>query len=296
MGGLFKNRNGIDYVPMTIKKYELFKYMVEKFTVGSFLKTRSPGNSSYCSFRLGDSESFNYTDNDISYSPELGVKGPYRVLYSVVKGYQFNSSETNTITYATHITLSFLLHIVEIATRWEGPLSIACFVPGTDAILALKVLEKMCFCVKEMENVNIHFIYHKNHPPQEMSLKNYSAWLDFDEMAFTPWQIVELLQNSTLGLPTTKTDDNKTTPKSATGNCYIPEKVLTNSYRKKYNLVYPINVARNVARYGSRSKFLMVSDVEFLPSKNLVPEFMKMIYRLKEKSKSLGDHYFTKKK
>lgn len=299
MTGLFRSKRNFDYSPVIIKKYELFKYSGESFSVGSFLKNRSPGNASYCNFRLGDSESFNFTESDVSFSPELGDKGPYRVLYSVVKGFQFNSSETDSITYVTHITLQFLFHIVEIARRWSGPVSVACFLPGTDAILGLKVLEKMCFCLKEMENVNIHFIYPKHHPPKQMSLKNYSIWLDMDDgTAFTPWQMVasEMLRNTSVSLPGAKTDDNKSTPKSTGGGCYVPEKILQDSYRKKNNLVYPINVARNVARYGSRSKYILVSDIELLPSENLVTEFLKMIQRLKERNKNLGDHYFTKKK
>ena len=296
---------------MIIKKYELYKYVGKTFTVGLFLKNQSPGNTTYCNFRLGDSVTFNYTDNDVSYSPELGEKGPYRILYSVVKGFQYNNTETNSVTYVTHITLEFLFHIVEIAKRWSGPISVACFLPGTDTILALKVLEKMCFCVKEMENVDIHFIYPKDHPPKLMSLKNYSFWLDMEEYnMYTPWKMIETNSvqktsdnnnNNNTYINDNKTNIKTTTTTSATtntyeGTCYVPEKILKNSYKSKKNLVYPINVARNVARYGSRSKFILVSDIELLPSDNLVNEFLNMIKRLNEKNKHLGEHYFTKKK
>ncbi|KAK6619735.1 hypothetical protein RUM43_012495 [Polyplax serrata] len=307
MRGFFRGRYDYEYSPVLVKKYELFRYAGESFVVGSFLKSRYPGNMTFCNFRLGDSDTFNYTDEDISFSPELGDKSPYRVLYSVVRGFQFNTSETDSVTYVTHTTLEFLFHIVEIVRRWGGPVSVACFLPGTDTTLALKVLEKMCFCLKEMENVNIHFVYPQHHPPRQMSLKNYSVWLDMEDIAYAPWQIVEtdfFLQNSSVSLPDGKS--NKTTPKGLssaqassngnTGNCYVPDKILNDSYRKRNNLVYPINVARNVARYGARSKFLLVSDIELFPSDNLVEEFLKMIQRLKEKNKSLGDHYFTKKK
>ena len=299
-----------DNTRMIIKKYELYKYVGKTFTVGLFLKNQSPGNTTYCNFRLGDSVTFNYTDNDVSYSPELGEKGPYRILYSVVKGYQYNNTETNSVTYVTHITLEFLFHIVEIAKRWSGPISVACFLPGTDTILALKVLEKMCFCVKEMENVDIHFIYPKDHPPKLMSLKNYSFWLDMEEYnIYTPWKMIEtnsVQKTSDNNNNNTYINDNKTNIKTTTttsaatntyeGTCYVPEKILKNSYKSKKNLVYPINVARNVARYGSRSKFILVSDIELLPSDNLVNEFLNMIKRLNEKNKHLGEHYFTKKK
>lgn len=286
MGGFFKYKNDLKYSFSSGKKTIVTSAYGSNFLIGSFLKNKTPGNFSHCTFRFGDWENFNYTDEDVSYTPELGDKSPYRVLYGVVEGLRYNSTDSNTVTYVTHITLEYLIHVVEIATRWDGLISVACFLPGSDAGLALKLLEKMCFCLDEMENVNVHFIYHSDHPPRsEINVNNVSNVVTEESKAN------ETGRNATSSsLPFTKYNDNN-------GEiCYVAPDILKYSYRCRKNLVYPVNVARNVARYGSKSKFTLVSDVELFPSQNLVPEFLKMIRRLKDRNKNLGDHYFTKKK
>lgn len=293
MGGFFKYKGNLQYAFVNSKKYSFVNAIRSNFSIGSFLKDKSPGNFSYCVFRFGDSENFNYTEDDVSFSPELGDKGPYRVLYGVVEGMQFNGTDPQTITYATHITLEYLFHVAEIAVRWDGLISVACFLPGTDALAALKLLEKMCFCVKEMENVNIHFVYHSEHPPKLNLTRNETGFLEFSESRKVASN--ETVRNASVSLPYVKYSDNKPTAKSAE-SCFVPASALNHSYRCRQKLAYPVNVARNVARYGSKSKYILVSDIELLPSENLVPEFLKMIQRLKDRSKSLGDHYFTKKR
>lgn len=274
MGSLFKYRSDFQYAFVVGKKHPKANGTLEKFAVASFLKNRKPGNVSHCTFRFGDSESFNYTADDVSYTPELGDKSPYRVLYNVAEGLRYNATDPDTVTYATHVTLEYLLHIVEVATRWEGLISVACFLPGSDAGVALKILERLCYCVKEMEYVNVHFVYHGYHPPILNEVDN---------------------SNDTKRLETVR----NSTADSKIGNgagCYVPEQVLKKTYRYKMRLVYPVNVARNVARYGSRTKYLLVSDVELLPSEHLVSEFLKMTERLKERSKEMGENYFTRKR
>lgn len=49
------------------------------------------------------------------------------------------------------------------------------------------------------------------------------------------------------------------------------------SYRTKNKLLYPINVARNLARNASQTHFVLASDVELYPSLNLANDFIKMI-------------------
>ncbi|KAL0268584.1 UNVERIFIED_CONTAM: hypothetical protein PYX00_010462 [Menopon gallinae] len=275
MGSLFRYKNDFQYAFVIGKKHPKANGTFEKFTVASFLKNRKPGNVSHCTFRFGDSDSFNYTTDDISYTPELGDKSPYRVLYNVAEGIRYNATGPETITYATHVTLEYLLHIVEVATRWEGLISVACFLPGSDTGVALKILERLCYCVKEMEYVSVHFVYHWYHPPQLGEEDNSNGT-----------RRLENVRNATAGYNKTRTETR----------CFVPERVLKSSYRYKLKLVYPVNVARNVARYGSRTKYILVSDIELLPSEHLVTEFLKMIERLKERSKEMGENYFTRKR
>lgn len=56
--------------------------------------------------------------------------------------------------------------------------------------------------------------------------------------------------------------------------------VSSNStYLKKQNMLYPVNVARNVARDAALSHYVLVSDIELYPSPNLVPRFLNMVAR-----------------
>lgn len=47
--------------------------------------------------------------------------------------------------------------------------------------------------------------------------------------------------------------------------------------RRRWNIVYPINVARNVARTLAPTQRVLVSDVELLPSEKLASRFLAML-------------------
>lgn len=42
-------------------------------------------------------------------------------------------------------------------------------------------------------------------------------------------------------------------------------------------LKFPINVGRNIARDGATTHFILSSDIELLPSQNIIPDFLNMI-------------------
>lgn len=50
-------------------------------------------------------------------------------------------------------------------------------------------------------------------------------------------------------------------------------------YRSVKNILYPINVGRNIARQSSNTYFILTSDIELYPSINFVLKFLQMIYR-----------------
>lgn len=43
--------------------------------------------------------------------------------------------------------------------------------------------------------------------------------------------------------------------------------------------MYPVNVARNIARDAALTHFILASDIELYPSPNLIPRFLNMIAR-----------------
>ncbi len=49
------------------------------------------------------------------------------------------------------------------------------------------------------------------------------------------------------------------------------------NYKQTKNLLYPINVARNIARESANTYFVFASDIELYPSPNTIPSFLEMI-------------------
>ena len=64
-------------------------------------------------------------------------------------------------------------------------------------------------------------------------------------------------------------------------NCEMPDTRLAglSTYKKKLNLDYPVNIARNVARATAATHFVFPSDIELYPSPNLIRDFLAMIHR-----------------
>lgn len=198
---------------------------------GSFLEGIQPSNTSYCSFRYDLPKRFNYKHTDVSYSPQLGESGSYRVLYNVIEG--INSSKIS-VTYCTHLTPRFLYHVAEIVQNWEGAISVSAFVPDIDAQLTINMLQQLCHCLPGMERLSVHFVYPTNRPPRIEKEK-------------------------------------------VVNSCSIPETNGLNTYRDKENLPYPVNVCRNSARVAASTDYVLVSDVELIPSQNLTTRFIKML-------------------
>ncbi|RXG53132.1 Beta-1,4-glucuronyltransferase 1 [Armadillidium vulgare] len=54
---------------------------------------------------------------------------------------------------------------------------------------------------------------------------------------------------------------------------------IPHPYRKENGLLYPINLARNVARSNTETYFNFPCDIELYPSINIIPGFMKMLQK-----------------
>jgi len=223
-----------------------------RFEVGAYLKDNYPNGESFCNFLYGKGDNFSIPDDALAGSPELGEKSPYRVLYNAVTGKSVNDTTQQSVSFVTHATLEYMVHIAEIARIWEGTVSVSCYLPGVDMGPALKILESLCYCEPAMKNVSVHIIFHLEHPPNVTSNFN-----------------------------------------NASDSCVIP-KMWLRSVRPTHNLLYPVNVARNVARQGTRSKYMLVADIELFPSAGLAQGFLEMLRRLSKLR--LGDHSFLKKR
>ncbi|XP_046395042.1 beta-1,4-glucuronyltransferase 1-like [Ischnura elegans] len=236
-----------------------------EFVAGKFLETAHPtSNNSYCHERW----SFHRNLMNATGSPEMGTNGPYRVLYDVIrgsvdegaadlkhkKGSAVGCIGPAAVTYVTHATPEFLYHIAELLGRWEGPLSVAVFAPGTDAGIAHYALSRLCRCLlpQQARRLSVHLVYHISHLPV---------------------------------LPESVSDSLDESERSQCG----PPAVLGHpTYRTKMALAYPVNVARNSARSGARTPHIFVSDVELLPSKGLATQFCSMLSRASRKQDMEG--------
>ncbi|XP_035228145.1 beta-1,4-glucuronyltransferase 1-like isoform X3 [Stegodyphus dumicola] len=189
--------------------------------------------------------------------------------YTVVKRYipaegaepGFNES----VTLCTQGTYEFLQHVPELCERWEGPLSVSVYAPGTDLPVAVRkiLFLRTCGAPCVRTNVTWHLVYETALGPDRLELPREAAEMEayepLDCSAGTkPLQLVSEIRNS-----------------------------------KK--LPYPINVARNVARQLARTRYVLASDIELYPSLHIVPRFLNLVARLakKEEGKPKTRRVFT---
>lgn len=176
-----------------------------------------------------------------------------RTSYSVINNYVIadddNSNESVTLT--TQGSFEFLPHAVELCRRWEGPISLAVYAPGDDLKISLEVIYylRRCRdgCVRS--RISWHLIYDAMFGP---ALNNIS----FPDSLVSQYRLIkcDLSDEEVL-------------------------KEFASSFRENHKLPYPINVARNVARLQSKTKYLLASDIELYPSLNIVSMFKLLIQK-----------------
>ncbi|XP_060531163.1 beta-1,4-glucuronyltransferase 1-like [Cylas formicarius] len=210
---------------------------------GAYLRYLVPSNASHCKFNYGLPEDFIFFDGDTYGSPELGASSPFRALYHVVES--SSSPELPAVTYATHLTTNFLSYLTEVLRYWDGLVSVAAYVPDGDLRSIIRQLIHYCYCVPAMSRVSLHFVFRKN--------VTFKSTLSFNKGPPTSCDIIGGSPKKTEPPPLIRTNDSW----------------------------YPVNVCRNVARSASVSDYVMVSDVELMPSKELARRFMNMIEQSK---------------
>ena len=174
----------------------------------------------------------------INGSPQLGVDGPYFVLYNFFKAsnvYGVNES----VTYTTHITTEFIKNVEEIANEWNGPISIAVFAPSVDYCSVVSQIVRLRACGSESvyEKVSWHLYWPKEHPP------------------ILNWKILPEENNVSC--------ETKESPQS--------------SHHLEQGIGYPINVGRNVARQSASTWYVFACDIELHPSRNMSQQFISFI-------------------
>jgi len=184
----------------------------------------------------------------------------YWVAYNYIKPtLKFKCNETITIT--SHTEIPYLHNLEPLLERWNGPVSVAVFTPGSDYQDALEAVHYYRQCTNTtlvLQYVTFHFYFPINHLPSHPFMSdefssNYKANCD-------------------------QPPPNIDRPNG--GKKWV-------SYKSKHKLTYPINVGRNVAREAAATHFVFASDIELYPSPGLIPTFLDMV-----RSSDNGHNYF----
>lgn len=176
--------------------------------------------------------------------PKTQQRGDYWVLYNYVraeKGHKCHES----VTYTTHGDYSFLDNLVPLLEKWRGPISVALHAPGTDFKNTLDSIAYLRDCTDPLvkELVTFHVYFSTKHVPKEVPKHNSLIAGTFNCSLTPPYMNVTMDQ----------------------------------MYKAQKNLLYPVNVGRNIARETAQTHFILPSDIELYPSINVIPQFLTMI-------------------
>lgn len=271
---------------------------------GAFLKGRQPHNRSYCLFNYGLPNKLEWDSFRVYPSPETGSQSSYRVIYNAIRGRAYaNTTKSQAVTYVTQATPEFLYHLVEIAKYWEGPISIAVYVPNYDLDITMQIMNHICHCYPGMLKVSMHLFYPKRFPPLIRSLtekilsftptttvssnnetvedllrkrlENYRKLDNNTRAKYIEWVRKNKIKRMMVRLPTKGKIVNL-----SFNDCSGLDSYDFDTYRKSNLMMYPINVGRNVARNASNTNYFLVSDIEMIPSYRLASKFLNMIRKL----------------
>ncbi|KAG8185499.1 hypothetical protein JTE90_019756 [Oedothorax gibbosus] len=202
-------------------------------------------------------ESYNYTS---AWDTEIRDKYTIVKRYIPADGFFLRPSgfDEGSVTLSTQGTFEFLHHVSELCSRWDGPLSVSVYAPGTDLPVAVRkiLFLRRCGPICVRTNVTWHLAYETVLAPVRLE---------------SPEEMAELEQYEPF-------------------NCsagFGPLE-LVSEIRSSKKLPYPINVARNVARQLATTRYVLASDIELYPSLNIVQRFLQLVSRLAEKDKNAG--------
>jgi hypothetical protein len=173
--------------------------------------------------------------------PENISTGRYFILKNIFTASSFFSCHRS-ITYVTHCDFTYIENVIPLLKRWNGPVSVAVYAPGSDfvaaveAIFYLKYCHEFSFLVRQLATFHLFF---------DESLLNVTDITHSASKCSDSEQFLKISSNET--------------------------------FKARNNISYPINAARNVARSAATTHFVLVSDIELYPNPNFINEFFEMI-------------------
>lgn len=171
-------------------------------------------------------------------------KGAFWALYNYIPADRwFRCHES--ITFTTTSDFTFLDNLEPLVSRWKGPVSVALYTPGTDFQLALDSIKYVRHCHTSLikQYVTFHVFFEKEHRPSKIPKpEDVLTNEEVDCRVAPPWQNVSVLE----------------------------------LYKSQKNLLFPINVGRNIARDCATTHFVLAADIELYPSANVIADFLEM--------------------
>ncbi|XP_012253233.1 beta-1,4-glucuronyltransferase 1 [Athalia rosae] len=184
--------------------------------------------------------------NDKSTAPKTAQRGEYWVLYNYIPmSTQVKCWES--VTYTTHADYTFLDNLIPLIERWQAPVSIALYAPGTDFQPTIDAIKWLRTCGSPLisQLVTFHVFFSNKHIPKSVPSS--------EKLASEGW-------NCSLHAPWTNL-------------------TISKMYKSEKKLLYPVNVGRNIAREWAPTHYVLPSDIELYPSPELAPKFLEMIRR-----------------
>ena len=109
----------------------------QKRTLSSFLDSPSGNQTLMPSIEYETNQPIQCYEKDTA--SKIAMRGQYWVFYNYIPAAKkFKCNET--VTYTTHCDHTFLDNLVPLVKRWQGPVSVALYTPGSDYDDALKAV------------------------------------------------------------------------------------------------------------------------------------------------------------
>lgn len=152
------------------------------------------------------------------------------------------------MTICTHATYEFVTHAEKLCRRYDGPIEVSVFAPGTDLMLTIHLIRTLRDCGHECvkQQISWHLIT-----------------LEADEFIQGAFDTRHELADC-----------------AKIQGLVIPEADL---FRYTDNVIFPINLARNQARSLAKTKYIMSLDIELYPTPDLSAKFIEFIGRIENR-------------
>lgn len=191
-----------------------------------------------------------------------------------VTGHQFHSTAvSHNVCLATQSSLDRLHWLGESADHWRGAISFAIYLDDEEVSIFNKVLAHMRRCHPDLlANIAFHVI---SSPGQSTALP-------------AAFPATFAASSGSSGKSWTETDDGGDNSSfTSTANCTGPSEALTWLLKERPSLSakwesgrpYPQNLMRNVARKGCPSHYVLLLDVDVIPSYNMAESLVEFLDR-----------------